>query len=253
MRAAPSNEPSPLRRTRAPEPTYAGRATIRLPSAAPRVSHPLRAFTVPCAFPGLFHPGPALGVFTLQGLLPLQSRNASRRPRAFLTLPRRHPRPTVLPARGNEHHASGTPACFHAGGQAPVGATPERPFARACSRSLPKTPRGVFPGLSRSFRRFGRPVAVRRTSAGSPSRLFSLQRARSSRPVVMPVRGRGPPGFRLSRARSHRAGVGIFLCRPPLSGFCDRVRSFLRTSRRPIRGLPSSMTGPVSRETRRPS
>jgi len=62
VRAAPANEPSPLRRSRAPEPTAAGRTTVRLPSAAPRVSHPLRALTVPCAFPGLFHPGPALGV-----------------------------------------------------------------------------------------------------------------------------------------------------------------------------------------------
>lgn len=253
MRAAPSNEPSPLRRTRAPEPTHAGRATIRLPSAAPRVSHPLRAFTVPCAFPGLFHPGPALGVFTLQGLLPLQSRYASRRPRAFLTFPRRRPRPTVLPVRGNERHAFGAPACCHAGGQAPVGATPDRPVARACSRSIPTTPRGVVPELSRSLRRFGRPVAARRTSAGSPSRLFSLQRARSSRLAVRPGRGRGPHGFRLSRARSHRAGVGTSLCRPPLSGFRDRVRSFLRTNRRPLRGLPPSMPGPVSRETRRPS
>jgi len=74
-----------------------------------RVSHPLRALTAPRAFPGLFHPGPALGVFTLQGLHPLQSRDASRRPRALLTFTRSRPRPTVHPPRDNERRASGHP------------------------------------------------------------------------------------------------------------------------------------------------
>jgi hypothetical protein len=84
----------------------------------------------------------------------------------------------------------------------------DRSLARARGRSR-RSLAGSFPVLSRSLLRSGRPVAVRRTSAGSPSGLFSLQRARSSRPGVTPDRGRGPPGVRLSRARSRREGVGI--------------------------------------------
>jgi hypothetical protein len=128
----------------------------------------------------------------------------------------------------------------------------DRSLARARDRSR-RSLAGSVPVLSRSLLRFGRPVAVRRTSAGSPSGLFSLQRARSSRPVVTPHRGRGPPGVRLSRALSHRAGVGIFLCRPPLAGFGDRVRSLLRANRLPLRGSPTSTPGRFSYETCQPS
>jgi len=128
----------------------------------------------------------------------------------------------------------------------------DRSLARALDRSR-RSLAGSTPVLSRSLRCSGRPVAVRRTSAGSPSGPFSLQRARSSRPAVTPGRGRGPPGFRLSKAHSHRAGVGVFLHRPPLAGFRDLARSCLRVNRRPLRGLPASMPGPVSYETSRPS
>ena len=208
--------------------------------------------TVPRAFPGLFHPGPALGVppfraFSLcRAAMPLGIRCPLD---VHLVVARARP---FLRCVGTSSTHSKHPRS-HAGGQAPMGATPERSFARACSRSFPTIPRGIGTVLSRSLLRFGRTVAVRRTSAGSPSGLFSLQRARSSRPAVTPVRGRSPPGLRLSRARSHREGVGILFCRPPRSGFRDRVRSLLRINRRPPGGFPASMPGRFSLERRRPS
>ena len=43
-----------------------------------------------------------------------------------------------------------------------MGATPDRSFARACSRSIPTTPRGIVPGA------FPKPSLPRATGGGSP-------------------------------------------------------------------------------------
>jgi len=252
VRAAPANEPSPLRRSPhrdqllpdVPSSDYRRRAQGFSPS--PRLHGPW-------CVPGFVSSRTRPWGFTLQGLHPSQSRDASRHPVALLTFARSRPRPTDPPMRAKRVRARGAPARFHAGGQAPWGAAPDRTkLSSAFARSRRPLARTV-PVLSRSFRRFGRPVAVRRTSAGSPSGLFSLQRARSSRTAVTPCRGRGPPGFRLSRALLPRVGVGVFVRRPSLASFSDRVRSFLRCRRRLLRDLPASRPGRVSREIRRPS
>jgi len=104
---APSKEP------RSPSAFYRTGTNLRrdchLPTTvgASRVSHPLRAFTVPCAFPGLFHPGPAHGVHP-SGPSPFAEPRRLSTSVALLAFVRRRSRPTVR--RTTRLRAPGCPA-----------------------------------------------------------------------------------------------------------------------------------------------
>jgi len=80
-----------------------------------------------------------------------------------------------------------------------------------------------------------------------------------------PCKELGPLGRFLRRAEavallgfassglSHVVRGSAFHCRPSLSGFRDQLRSFPRNNHGPLRASPASTSGPVSRETSRPS
>jgi len=206
---------SPLRRISVREPTHAGIAVPRLPSARPG----FLTLSTPSRFPGrsraCFIPDPPVG-FHPSRLSPFAEPQHLSVSVAFLAFSRRCPRPTVHPPRGDEHRAGRVTRAFPHGRTSAVGAAPAEPLAASVVRFDPTIPRGTAPGDSRSDAASSATVAVRRMPASSPSRLFSLQRARSPRPVVTPHRGRCLPGLHLFRALSRRAGIGISLPSVPL-------------------------------------
>jgi hypothetical protein len=162
--AAPSKEPMPLRRSQHGRPTTARLATTRLPSARPG-SLTLSAPSRSPVRPGLVSSRTRPWGSTLQGLLPLQSRSASRHPLPSWRLPNAsRARPFAGP-RGHERHAGRPPAPCGTGGQAPRAPTrndraslatldpSRRPLAGSipsepgpCCRPVPRcrTPGGVW-------------------------------------------------------------------------------------------------------------
>lgn len=205
----------------------------------------------PCV-PGLFHPGPAHGVspfraFSLcRAATPLGVRCP---PDVCLTSLAPNRSPTGL---DDDFLAGRSPASCDARGQA-LQAPTRADHATLASRDLPR--RLLAEPLPWCPRPCGPRTrgAGRRTASGSPSGPFSLQRARSPRPVVRPV-PRPLPSWAFPLQGSLALAEGRpFLVAHPLSGFHDDVHGRTTDSPPAPQGLFGAVPGRSSCEARQPS
>jgi hypothetical protein len=176
---------TPLRRTPAREPTAAGIATSRLPSARLGFLTRSAPSRLPVRSRACFIPDPPMG-FTLQGFLSSQSRSGFRRPLPSWRLPVVARARPFTGRRDDEHRIVRSPVPCGAGGQAPRWAPTRADRTALAPRDQHGQPlAGPVPPGSRTISA-GPGVPDRRTATGSPSGPSSLQRARSPRPVVTP-------------------------------------------------------------------
>lgn len=165
---------------------------LRLPSARPGFLTLCAPLRLPRTSRACFIPEPPVG-FHPSGPSPSAEPWHLSVPAALLVFARNRSRPTArLPARLRATHRQVARA-LRLERPSALDAGPDCPRDASFTRTLRRLPRGSRSADARNS--VSADGAGRRTAPGSPSGPFSLQRARSPRPVVRPCRGRCPHGL----------------------------------------------------------